>query len=208
MINKCAICHNDLTSKVKTRLVDDILICQNCTRDISNDLNIKKNEINNLSFLYLKNKYKENDSNIFTRYPENEQVDLTEFKYQKAPNRFWKGDSVSGFTLGLFVGVIVGLINMIFIHIPFMGSILFICIWLFVGTNPSAGAAISKWLNTGSKSNTSDFSVVSSKQHSPISKTKHYLGDLYCPRCKSSNVQLIGEQVNVKSTKSKNNFKN
>ena len=59
VINKCAICHNDLISKSKTRLVDDILICQNCTQAISNDLNIKKNEISSLAFLYLKNKYKE-----------------------------------------------------------------------------------------------------------------------------------------------------
>lgn len=207
VINKCAICHNDLISKSKTRLVDDILICQNCTQAISNDLNIKKNEISSLAFLYLKNKYKENDSNIFMRYPENEQDDLTEFKYKKAPNKFWKGDSTSGFTLGLFVGVIVGLVNMIFIHIPFMGSILFICIWLFVGTNPSAGTAISKWLSTNSKPNTSSFSAVDSKQYSSEPKIKHHRGDLYCPRCKSSNIQLIGEQVNVKSTKSKTTSK-
>lgn len=203
VINKCAICRNDLTPKDKTRLVDDILICQNCTQDISNDLNIKRNEINDLAFLYLKNKYKENNSNIFMRYPENEQDDLAEFKYQKAPNKFWKGDSTSGFTLGLFVGVIVGLVNMIFIHIPFMGSILFICIWLFVGTNSSAGAAMSKWLSTDSKSSTREkrHTAVSSKQYSSEPKVKHHLGDLYCPRCKSSNVQLIDDHANIKSTK-------
>lgn len=207
LINKCAICHKDLISKKWIRLVDDILICENCTQDISNDLTIKKSEIHNLAFLYLKNKYKEIGSNIFIRYPNNEQADLTEFKYQKTLNKFWKGDPVSGFTLGLFVGAIVGLINMIFIHIPFMGSILFICIWLFVGTNLSAGTTISKWLSTNSKPNTSSFSAADSKQYSSEPKIKHHWGDLYCPRCKSSNIQLIGEQVNVKSTKSKTTSK-
>ncbi|QAR35232.1 hypothetical protein [Latilactobacillus curvatus] len=201
MISKCAICRNALTSKDKTRLVDDILICKNCTKDISNDLHIKKSEIKNLAFLYLKNKYKENDSNIFMRHPENEQENLTEFKYKKAPNNFWKGDSTTGFTLGLFVGAIIGLVNMIFIHLPFMGSILFICIWLFVGTNRRAGTAVSKWLSNNSKSNSSSFSARSSKTNSPKSRTKHHLGDLYCPRCKSSNVQLIDNQANIKSTK-------
>ena len=201
LINKCAICHKDLISKKWIRLVDDILICENCTQDISNDLTIKKSEIHNLAFLYLKNKYKEIGSNIFIRYPNNEQDDLTEFKYQKTLNKFWKGDSVSGFTLGLFVGAIVGLINMIFIHIPFMGSVIFIFVWLLVGTNPTIGNSVSKWISTNSKTNTS--TVGSAKQINTETIAKHHLGDLYCTRCKSSNVQLINDHANIKSTKTK-----
>ena len=200
MKNICAICHQKITEKTQIILVDNVIICKSCSTSITTDLGFKKYDIKTSAFTYLRNQYAEKELDIFMHYPENKTDDLSAFKYVKKPSSFWKGDSTSGFLLGLIFGLVVGLINIIFFHIPFMGFIFFIATWLFIGTNPKVGIAVSKWMESGNKSSRSPATSINSVK---IPKIKHHLGDLYCPRCKSSNVQLMNDHANIKSTKTK-----
>ncbi|WP_304651679.1 hypothetical protein [uncultured Ligilactobacillus sp.] len=51
--------------------------------------------------------------------------------------KFWKGDSVKGFSYGAFAGLITGILNISLWNIPHLGFIVFIAIWLLIGTNPT-----------------------------------------------------------------------
>ncbi|MDU8985785.1 hypothetical protein [Ligilactobacillus animalis] len=51
--------------------------------------------------------------------------------------KFWKGDSVKGFVYGAFAGLITGIFNISLWNIPHLGLIIFVAIWLLIGTNPT-----------------------------------------------------------------------
>lgn len=55
---------------------------------------------------------------------------------EKKEPRFWKGDAVAGFVYGMFGGLLVGILNIAFLHIWHIGIIAWIVIWLVVGTQP------------------------------------------------------------------------
>lgn len=126
--------------------------------------------------------------------------------------KFWKGDSVKGFSYGAFAGLITGILNISLWNIPHLGFIVFIAIWLLIGTNPTfkdkrspeeikrdneqhlekmkeerIAKAIKKQAATEKLDMQLKKNELKLQKQQLKSRTK-----IKCPKCKSTNVQPLG----------------
>ncbi|OIM23960.1 hypothetical protein ATX60_03990 [Oenococcus oeni] len=119
---------------------------------------------------------------------------------EKKEPKFWKGNSVDGFSYGIVTGFIVGVFNIAFIHIWHLGIFTWIVIWLFVGTIPAF-----KDTKTEEKKRQQEVkdrkTVVSIYEEEAQKKIKKSSHALVCPHCGSANVQLWNDQANIKKIK-------
>jgi hypothetical protein len=125
--------------------------------------------------------------------------------------KFWRGDPVGGFASGVMTGIVVGIINILFLHWWHIGIIAFIGVWLFQGTQPQFKGRADKRDKENAKykdaeefvhnlpDNTKNNSVSKPKlQSQPIinnieqPKEKYSRHAPKCPKCKSHNIQIIG----------------
>jgi hypothetical protein len=125
-------------------------------------------------------------------------------------SKFWKGDPVGGFASGLMAGIVVGMINILFLHWWHIGIIAFIGVWLFQGTQPQFKGRADKRDKENAKykdaeefvhnlpDNTKNNSVSKPKlQSQPIinnieqPKEKYSRHAPKCPKCKSHNIQIL-----------------
>ncbi|MFT8583761.1 hypothetical protein [Liquorilactobacillus hordei] len=123
---------------------------------------------------------------------------------EKKEPRFWKGDAVAGFVYGMFGGLFVGILNIAFLHIWHLGIIVWIVIWLIVGTQPKFK---DKRTPEQVKNDNAKFwnHVQENKEKKSLEKAKPVQQIVVqkpekkkynrhapkCPKCKSHNVQVI-----------------
>lgn len=137
-------------------------------------------------------------------------------KETKEP-KFWKGDPAGGFASGLMAGIVVGIINILFLHWWHIGIIAFIGVWLFQGTQPQFKERADKRDEENAKYKEAEDYVQNLSDHTkhiggvpidgtfkPSQKEKRVrkpFGALVCPHCKSANIQVLSDTANVKKTK-------
>ncbi|MCI1921758.1 MAG: hypothetical protein LKJ22_07500 [Liquorilactobacillus nagelii] len=135
---------------------------------------------------------------------------------EKEP-KFWKGDPAGGFASGLMIGIVVGIINILFLHWWHIGVIVFIGVWLFQGTQPQFKERADKRDKENAKHKDAEEFVHKLPDNTktvggvPINinvevkqKEKHThkpFGALVCPHCKSANIQLLEDNANIKKIK-------
>jgi len=137
-----------------------------------------------------------------------EQTDKTSLsETNKKSPIFWKGDGVSGFLYGAAFGFAIGFINIGFLHIPWLGRIVFIACWLIIGHSKSLSERSDKFLSSGD--NPYDLNKHPAVSKEPkIKKQKVKKQIVYtepkapkpakpsrkaphCPKCKSTNIQIL-----------------
>lgn len=132
---------------------------------------------------------------------------------EKKNPKFWKGDPAGGFATGLFSGVFVGIVNILFLHWWHIGIFVFLAIWLFQGTHPSFKEKAEKRVKEDAKykeaekfvhnlsDNTKTVSDVVVNSVQSEKRVRKPFGALVCPHCKSANVQVLSNTNNVKKVK-------
>lgn len=136
---------------------------------------------------------------------------------EKKEPKFWKGDPVGGFATGLLSGLVVGIINILFLHWWHIGIIVFLIVWLFQGTHPIFREKAEKRVKEDAKYKEAEEFVHNLPDNTktvggvPINinvEVKHQekhirkpFGALVCPHCKSANIQVLSNTNNVKKVK-------
>ncbi|EJF00808.1 SLC41A family transporter [Liquorilactobacillus mali] len=126
---------------------------------------------------------------------------------EKEP-KFWKGDPAGGIATGLLSGLVVGIINILFLHWWHIGIIVFLVVWLFQGTHPIFREKAEKRVKEDAKYKEAEKFVHnlpdntknnSSNDPKPVQqivvqkteKKKYNRHAPKCPKCKSHNIQVI-----------------
>lgn len=143
------------------------------------------------------------DNNLDT---ELDQVDSSLASRKKEPI-FWKGDGALGFGFGISIGFLIGIINMMFFNIPWLGRIVFLLSWLIIGHSKSLSERGNKFIKSGDnqydlnkhpaqsthnleKDKKTDKQVVYVEEKAP-KKPKVSRNVPHCPKCKSTNIQIL-----------------
>ncbi|MFT8491510.1 hypothetical protein [Liquorilactobacillus satsumensis] len=127
----------------------------------------------------------------------------------KKEPKFWKGDAVAGFVYGMFGGLFVGILNIAFLHVWHLGLIVWIVVWLTVGTQPKFKDKRtpeqikdddSKFWNHVHEENEKDKEEKALKAQRPVvqnitineqPKKKYKRHAPKCPKCKSHDIQVL-----------------
>lgn len=149
--------------------------------------------------------------NKSTTIASNSKIENTQTNPVKKGPLFWKGSGINGFLTGALAGLVVGIINMGFIHFGHLGLIVWIVVWIFMGTNPRykekrTDAQIHQEAEDArqrvqDKDNSSTPQTIIINNQAEKKAKRPIFGGLVCPKCHSANVQLIATDANIKKTK-------
>lgn len=129
--------------------------------------------------------------------------------------KFWKGSGVDGLIIGVILGLVVGILNMIFLNIPWLGRIIFIATWLIIGHNKNLSDRIDKAMEPGGEPTEATKKAAEYREKHPAKyKTATHTAKQqttviiqntepkpkkqkvprkvpHCPKCKSTNIQIL-----------------
>lgn len=126
---------------------------------------------------------------------------------------FWKGSGINGFLTGALAGFIIGIINICFIHFEHLGLIVWAIIWLFMGTNPrykekrtdtqihQEAGELRQRPHDNYNVSVSQTTIINNQAQKRAKRPM--FGSLVCPKCHSTNIQLVATDANIKKMKTK-----